>query len=617
MRRRAALAAFLAALLTAEAGQAATYYVDFEAGSDAASGTSTSEPWQHAPGDDNATANARLARLEPGDRVLFKGGVRYRGSIRVNASGTSERPIVFSGGMWGEAPAIIDGTEIENGAWRPCRSTADCKGHPRWAEIVTRDLDADVESMQSVFAGGRMLFLAQHPPLKDRFWHDDLWSFIDLGPAWLGLATRSSIRDERLAGEAADAYDGALVALWVEPNRVVMSPVRAYEPAQGTLHFAEIANPLPEKRGVRYAIMNRVAAIARPLDYAIDPATRRLFAMLPPELRSAQVSISQRRFAFDLTGRSHIVIEGFHVEGFAGRPDSAVEAVVNIGAGAKQIVVRDCSFESNALVRNVEAVIRIDGADGIRVERNRLRNNPKSSGIVAGRSRDIAILGNLVERAGLNGIRLIAVENALVANNRVHELRGVHGNGMSFYLENRNVAVIGNRVSAAHPAMTMHGGRDGKLPRLDLLFYANTFEGPSFSWGTLNGIHILSNVFRNDGQAKAALNLEPSDRAIILSDNVIEGLVMTNPAPPGFRLFSNTYAALSWSRSAKFGWKLEPGSRVLQGPLEVVSRKPRPALDLSLPDLAVFAPLLREPMPPLPRLPVMHVPGPKRVGANQ
>jgi hypothetical protein len=541
--------------------------------------------------------------------------VRYRGSIRINANGTRGKPIVFTGKAWGEAPAIIDGTEIESGSWRPCRSAADCRGHPRWSEILTRDLGGEVEPLQSVFAGGKMLYLAQHPPLQDRFWYDDLWSFIDLGPAASGHATKSSIRDRRLAGEAADAYVGALVALWVEPNRVVMTPVTGYEPQPGVLHFADFANPLPEKRGVRYAIMNRVAAITRPLDCAIDAAGRRMFAILPPELARSPLSISQRRFAFDLSGRSDIVLEGFHVEGFSGRLDSTVEAVVNVGPGARRITIRDNSFESNALIRDVEAVIRISDAAEVRVEHNRLRNNPKSSGIVAGRSRDIAILGNLIERAGLNGIRLIAVEHGLVARNRVHDLRGVHGNGMSFYLENRTIAVIGNHVSAAHPAMTMHGGRDGKLPRLDLLFYGNIFDGPSFSWGTLNGVYILGNIFRNDGQAKSALNLEPSDRNVVLQDNVIEGLVMANPPPPGMRLSANLYTALSWSQAAKFGWWLEAGSRVARSPDEAADWQPAPILAAL--ELAGFARLLREPLPALPHLPTQHGPGPKRVGADQ
>jgi hypothetical protein len=89
-----------------------TYYVDFAGGSDSADGRSPTTAWQHAPGDSAATAIAAGARLAAGDVVLFKGGVRYRGSIDVPSSGTATAPIVYDGnsaGSWGSGPAIIDG----------------------------------------------------------------------------------------------------------------------------------------------------------------------------------------------------------------------------------------------------------------------------------------------------------------------------------------------------------------------------------------------------------------------------------------------------------------------------------------------------------------------------
>src|SRR5439155_7736439 len=91
-------------------------------GNDAHSGTSPGSPWKHAPGDDNATGAANLI-LQPGDTVVFKGGVVYsgtstqRGDRRVvapNNSGTSVSPItLISGHMlsspWGTGRAVIDG----------------------------------------------------------------------------------------------------------------------------------------------------------------------------------------------------------------------------------------------------------------------------------------------------------------------------------------------------------------------------------------------------------------------------------------------------------------------------------------------------------------------------
>jgi hypothetical protein len=89
-----------------------SYYVDFMAGNDSADGRSPATAWQHAPGDSGATALAAGARLAAGDVVLFKGGVHYRGSIDVPASGTASAPIVYDGnsaGTWGDGRAIIDG----------------------------------------------------------------------------------------------------------------------------------------------------------------------------------------------------------------------------------------------------------------------------------------------------------------------------------------------------------------------------------------------------------------------------------------------------------------------------------------------------------------------------
>lgn len=71
MRRLVVIAAFLAALTIGPRTFAATYYVDYEAGSDASRGISKAEAWRHSPGDDNATGNPRQVRLEPGDKSSF------------------------------------------------------------------------------------------------------------------------------------------------------------------------------------------------------------------------------------------------------------------------------------------------------------------------------------------------------------------------------------------------------------------------------------------------------------------------------------------------------------------------------------------------------------------
>ena len=48
------LISFVLLLVVVSSGSAATYYVDFDGGSDFNSGLSVLEPFKHCPGDDNA-----------------------------------------------------------------------------------------------------------------------------------------------------------------------------------------------------------------------------------------------------------------------------------------------------------------------------------------------------------------------------------------------------------------------------------------------------------------------------------------------------------------------------------------------------------------------------------
>lgn len=95
----------------AQKAQAATYYVDFSAGSDSNAGTSTGAPFQHCPGDDNATGTAASTTLSAGDTVVFKGGVAYSGEVDLDWAGSSGNPIIYDGntaGIWGTGRAQFD-----------------------------------------------------------------------------------------------------------------------------------------------------------------------------------------------------------------------------------------------------------------------------------------------------------------------------------------------------------------------------------------------------------------------------------------------------------------------------------------------------------------------------
>lgn len=136
-----------------------TYHVDFANGSDTADGLSPGTAWKRAPGDSRAGAIPRTTRLRPGDTILFRGGVAYRGTIVVRTAGTQDAPIRYIGDAWGPASAILDGSEPSLQA-RPCRSARDCGGEPGWASLHRLSLDSDTVLHDGLFQQEQPLAIA-------------------------------------------------------------------------------------------------------------------------------------------------------------------------------------------------------------------------------------------------------------------------------------------------------------------------------------------------------------------------------------------------------------------------------------------------------------------------
>ncbi len=127
---------------------AATYYVDFQGGDNEADGLTPQTAWKHSPGDRNATGKPGAVELQPGDTVVFKGGVAYVGEIQLSVSGSEGKPITLDGntaGTFGEGRAVLDGARMITN-WQRCESAEQVRGNPRWKEIVYADLDVDLSS---------------------------------------------------------------------------------------------------------------------------------------------------------------------------------------------------------------------------------------------------------------------------------------------------------------------------------------------------------------------------------------------------------------------------------------------------------------------------------------
>ena len=126
----------------------ATYYVDFAGGNNQADGLTPQTAWKHSPGDRNAKDKPGVAKLEPGDTIVFKGGVAYHGEVQLSVSGSEGKPITLDGnsdGTFGQGRAIFDGARMITN-WQRVRSAAEVQGNLKWNQIMYADLDVDLSS---------------------------------------------------------------------------------------------------------------------------------------------------------------------------------------------------------------------------------------------------------------------------------------------------------------------------------------------------------------------------------------------------------------------------------------------------------------------------------------
>ena len=194
---------------------AADYFVDYANGSDDKSGASAQQAWKHAPGDVQATGNAKACVLKAGDRVRFKGGVRYYGSIKPAQSGAAGSPIVYDGntdGNFGKGPAILDGSH-PIAKWQRCAKASDALDNPAWKNIYFADIDytGGWQTFVLCSEAGNMA-IAMSPNPRDPMFQDRVSEFFET--------------PEKLKSNAAvSVYAGP--GTWLNKDRPIVNTVKS------------------------------------------------------------------------------------------------------------------------------------------------------------------------------------------------------------------------------------------------------------------------------------------------------------------------------------------------------------------------------------------------------
>lgn len=538
-------------------------YVDYENGSDENLGTSKTSAWKHAPGDRNSKSRANNYDLKASDTIIFKGGVEYFGSIIVPSPGEKSNPITYKGDGWGESKAILNGSKNVETRFMKCLSTLDCYNNPNWKNLYKSKIGPNIDPLVPIFIDGKRLWLASEPNQPDPFWFDDIqnYSVIEKSNPDSELTSTYLNPDIPLDQNPA-SWGGGLIAIWMKPNVILIQKIRDIDYQSGKIFFSPVKNEPYADRDSYYSFLNRPKDLDVPGEFIFDEKLG-ILMFWPHEngsVKSNKLFYNNLPFGFNINGMSNIRIEGFNIKRyFGGEGDwNYGSGIMNLKKNAANLEIRNNEISELKSVTGVGSIILHHVTNAL-VENNIISDNQKNFGVIIAHSTDVIIKRNIIRRIGRSGMFLLDNNNVQVIENKLTEIKGNHGNGISIYLKNKDILVASNIITKTPSAFTFHG-TGNPLEADNLLLFNNVFLGRVNSWGRkYSSVKIFNNLFFAPNERGKALQIPASEDSVIIENNIIDGLVVKT-TPANWRLMNNAYTSLSWTQSSKYGWYLEESS---------------------------------------------------------
>ncbi|MBN2583759.1 MAG: right-handed parallel beta-helix repeat-containing protein [Planctomycetes bacterium] len=549
----ALLAIAITVAMVPAAARAATYYVDFDGGSDSNAGTNASAPFKHCPGDSAASGTAAATVLAAGDTVILKGGVVYRGTIACTRSGTAGNPITYDGntaGTFGTGQAIVDGSEQLTG-WTPCTSAADCGSNPNWQHIYWTYAPAAVTNAgtSNLYEGDQMCWMAQDPNQPDPFFMDEIDNFYPVPPA--NVTTTSLVDHDRLTQDDASYWDGAYVMVWTTPNVVRYRKILSFVPAEDKITFEATGEPYDD-RDTLYSIYNSIHLIDQSGEYYFDETAQGngtykvyLWPHTTDDPNAADIRVSVRSIGFDLYGgRSYVTIQGFEIRNFSGEElhDGIGIRILSWSVPNNTIIVRDNHIRHvrHHPERGYGAVYLYNGQN-CTIEDNVVEEMPVNMGFLVGGS-NIVTRNNTLRKCGSQTIWYMGVTGGEISGNEVRDGRGTHANGISVYQGCSNILVHGNRVFNSNIPFTFN---DSTYVTLTYnIFHAAGTSSACVSWGGVNHAYIYNNLMLDAASNVGLALYSPDGDDFVVKNNIMAGFTSS----AAWDVSHNLYTGKIWDQ---------------------------------------------------------------------
>ena len=436
---------------------ATNFYVS-SSGSDASNGTSESSPWKTI-----AKVNAAFATFKPGDRILFRRGDTFHGTVKTAASGVSGKPILIGAYGSGSKPVITglitvsSWTNEGNGIYS--RSIA-CASNPNFIVINSK-----------IYAMGR-------------FPNSSYLSYES-------FSTNVSITDNELS--SVPDWDGAEVVImkngWTLDRCLITSH-------SGTkITYTNLGTTTSGTANYGYFIQNSLKTLdvfgewyyngsklyvyfgsRTPSDYKIDVPT---INNLVYNYRNSYISLDNIQFIG--SGRSNVILETY--------ADYCVIKDCNFNYSGEHTIVlpvaRYAKVDNNTINNSVNAGIFVDASIKTVITNNTIKNTglllgagfktTSNAGIYCVYSDDALIQYNSIDSSSYNGIRFNG-NRVLVKNNLVKNSVLLVNDGASIYTSGKNFS---GRVVEGNIVVHSYGNTDGTNKPLSIYAEGIYLDGPS------------------------------------------------------------------------------------------------------------------------------------------
>ena len=434
---------FLSLLLALAAmevtGWAATYYVDFESGSDSNPGTSTGSPWKHAKGDANATGVAASGTLLPGDTVFFKGGVIYRGKINSLASGSAANRITYDGAPagWGTGKAIIDGTQTLS--WTRC--TGEGTGstevqNANFANIYYASLPSGGDWRIAMFESGSWLMHSGTDNQADPWFYNNTDYFRAL-PSGVGATATT---DPAYFNQTdPNHWVGAVMMVHITGNAIGYQTITGFNPSTDTVSYPSLGVPYADGNWdgkYHYAVINGQRQFTGPGQYAVDQAGGRILVW--PRSDINEVTVGSLNYAFHTSGCSYNTIRNFVIRGQTSSTYGSGRQITGSNSTPTDgLLIEFCDISNSQDGGATAAIYTFGAGQSNNVVHNCTLTRIYGRGIF-GTGNGFTFQSN--ELSYVTGTVLYSQNhpsgpniNGQYLDNYIHDCSGVHANGMTIY----------------------------------------------------------------------------------------------------------------------------------------------------------------------------------------